>query len=172
MYFGQILHVKNAQQAQCLLLCLFFLFPIGGQAQHRRTEVIPHAVVHANQHVVQHCQRFKQADILKRAGNAQLVHFIRLFAAGVYAAQQNMAAGGLVHVGQQVEYRRFTGAVRADQPADFILADHKIKIVHRCQAAKIDAQMPHFQHGGLAHIPLGDDAAGHFNQFCLLFTHG
>ena len=60
-------------------------------------------VVQTGLYVIQHAQLREQADVLERAGNAQLADFMRLFADEVLSVQTDAAVGRAVHAGQHIE---------------------------------------------------------------------
>ena len=52
---------------------------------------------------------------------------------------------GLIYTGQQVEYRRLTGAVGADQAIELALLDGYAEIIHGAQSAERDAEVFNFK---------------------------
>ena len=87
-------------------------------------------------------------------------------ARGVLAVQQDGAPGGLVDLGEQVEHRGLASAVGADEAGDLSAAYGQVEVVHRPQAAEVDAQVAALQDGGLVDVPLGDDGvAGDGDHF-------
>ena len=72
----------------------------------------------------------EQADILERAGDAQLVGLHGVHARGVACRSSRIVPRrGLIHLGQQVEDGGLARAVRADQTGDFRLADGQVEIL-------------------------------------------
>ena len=115
-------------------------------------------VVQADAHVVLHRHVVEQADVLERAGDAQLVGLDGVHARGVLAVDQHRAHRGLVDLGQQVEHGGLARAVGADQAGDLRLADDQVEILNGLQAAEFDAQVARLQNGGAVVVALGNDA--------------
>ena len=63
--------------------------------------------------------------------------------------------GGLIDLGEQVEDRRLTGTVRADEAGDLGAADGHIEVVDRFQTAERDAEVDALEHRGFARVALG-----------------
>lgn len=119
----------------------------------------------ADAHVVLDGHVIKQADILERTRDTQLVGLRGVHARSIAAIEQNRAHRRLIHLSQQVEDGGLARAVRADQAGDFRLADNQVEILDGMQAAEIDAQVARLQHGALMKIAFGDDAvAGRRNH--------
>ena len=156
---GQVGHMEDVQQLDGLVGGLFLLLPVAGQAQQGLGQVVVHGLVQAYLDVVDDGQVLEQADVLEGAGHAHPVDLVGLFAGGGHAVQQDGAPAGLVDVGQQVKDGGLARAVGADQAGDLVAADHQVEVVHRGQAAKVDAQAPDVQHRALVHVPLGQKAA-------------
>ena len=86
----------------------------------------------------------------------------------VLTVDQDSAAGGFIHLGQQVEDRGLSGAVGADQTGDLGLADGQVEIVHGLQAAELNAQVAGFQDRDLIHVPFRNDRmGGNRHHFCI-----
>ena len=82
--------------------------------------------------------------------------------------QQDGAPGGLIDLGEQVKHRGLACAVGPDESGDLRAANGQVEVVHRLQAAEVDAQMAALQNGGLIDVPLGDDRmAGHRHHLTL-----
>ena len=143
--------------------------PVVGQAQDAREHGIGLLIVQADLYVVLHAQIAEQADVLKRAGDAHAVDLHGGLAGGIHAVQQDGAPGGLVYLGQQIEYRGLARAVGTDESRDLGAPNGQVEIVHRPQAAEVDAQMAAFQDGRFVDIPFGDDGvAGHGHHLGLV----
>ena len=128
--------------------------------------------MHTNLNVILCRHIRKQADILEGTGNTHPVDLSCVHALGINTLQQNGAAGGLIHAGQQIEDSCFTGAVGADQTGDLGRANGDIKAVNSSQAAKIDAKIPHIQHRELVSILFTKEAiGGNLNHFLGILTH-
>ena len=81
-------------------------------------------------------------------------------AGGVQAVQQDGAASGLIHLGQQVEHGGLARAVGADETGDLGAADGQVEVIHGGQAAEVDAQVAGLQNGALVNVPLRDLCRG------------
>ena len=162
---GQILHVKDAQQLKRALMLLFFALPECGQAENAGEHAVTDLVVKADAHIVLHRHVAEQADILKRAGDAEPVGLHGIHARGVASVEKDGAHRGLVYLGQQVKHGGLARAVGADQARDFRFADDEVEILHGMQAAELNAQMAGLQDGRDMEIPLRNDAvAGRGNH--------
>ena len=85
-----------------------------------------------------------------------------------------MVPGGLIDLGQQVEDGGFAGAVGADEAGDLRPADGEVEVIHRPQAAEVDAQVAALQNGGFVDVPLRNDGmAGNRDHLALFkfLTH-
>ena len=83
--------------------------------------------------------------------------------------------GGLIDLGEQVEDRRLTGTVRADEAGDLGAADGHIEVVDRFQTAERDAEVDALEHGGLVRVALGEQRrfTGDGNELGFFFLcHG
>src|SRR5579863_7776149 len=69
----------------------------------------------------------------------------------IFALEQDLAAGGLQKLGQQIENRRLAGAVRPDHGVDLAPADLQVDLVDGEKAGKLLGQVPR----------LDDDVLGH-----------
>ena len=146
------------------------LLPVGGEAENAAGHAVLDLVVHAQLHVVLHAKIPKQPDVLEGAGHAQHVHLGGGHAMGVDAVDHDGAPGGLVDLGQQVEDGGLAGTVGADEAGNLRAADGQVKVIHGGETAEVDAQVPGFQHRGLAQVPLRDiGIAGHGNQGTVVF---
>ena len=133
------------------------LLPVGGQAEDAGEHAVLHLIVKADAHVFLHRHVAKEADVLERAGDTQLVGLHGVHAGGVLAVEDDHAGGGLIHLGQQVEYGGLARAVGADEARDLGAPDGQVKVLHGFQAAELHAQVARFQHGALVHVALGHD---------------
>ena len=116
--------------------------------------------MHAHLHVIQGRHIRKQADILEGTGNAQLVDLMGGHALGIDAVDQNGAAGGLVHRGQQVEDGGLACAVGADEAGNLGGSNGNVESIHRRQAAKVNAQIPDIQNRQLILILFPQQGVG------------
>ena len=122
--------------------------------------------------VFKHRHGFPQADVLERAGNAELCdlvgrrveNFILEIHLGVHALifllhlprrmrgdhevilKKYLAVCRLVYAGDAVEGRRFARAVGADERDDLALIDVEREIVHRHNAAELHGDIFHTEH--------------------------
>jgi hypothetical protein len=62
---------------------------------------------------------------------------VRRLAGDVDAVENNLAGIGREHAVDQIEQRRFAGAVRPDQAENFARLDDEAQILHRLQAAEV-----------------------------------
>ena len=60
----------------------------------------------------------------------------------------------------QIEDGGLAGTVGADEAGNLRAADGQVKVIHGGEAAEVDAQVPGFQHRGLAQVPLRDVGIG------------
>ena len=165
--------MEDVQQLQRTLGALLLFLPVVGQAEERGGQIILHGLVEAHLHIVDDRQLLEQPDVLEGAGHAHPVDLIGLFARRGHSIDQDGAAGGLVHVGQQVENGGLTGTVGADEARDLVAADHQVEAIHGGQAAKIDAQLTDIQNGLFVLVAVGQKTAGgHTVQSGLELTHG
>ena len=137
----QVLHFEDGEQLKRPLMRALLGPPVRGQTGERAAQAVAHGVVQPHLHIVLHAQPLEQADVLERAGDAHAVDLVGGLALGIHAVEQDHAARRLVHVGDEIEHGRLAGAVRADEPGDLRAADDKRKVLHRMQAAKVDAEM-------------------------------
>ena len=153
---GQALHVKDVEQLHGALVRLGLATPVGGRAQDAGERGVGLGVVQAHLDVVLDRHGVEQADVLERAGDAHAVDLVDGLAAGVVAVEQDGAARGRVHLGEQIEDRGLAGAVGADKDLyDLGLADGEVEIIDRLEAAEIDAQVQRLQNGSLLDVALG-----------------
>ena len=150
--------VEEVQQLQCPHVLPSLGAPPAGEPEHVREHPVAVAVAHAHLHVVLHGHAGEEPDVLEGPGDAQAIELVHGLAPGVLAVQQDPALGGLIHVGQQVEDRGLARAVGADEPRDLRAADEEREVVHGPKAPEVHAQVPDVQDGGLARVPLRDDA--------------
>ena len=95
----------------------------------------------ADANVVEGGHVVEQADVLKRARNAQTGHLVRLGAGDVLAIENHRAAGGLIEAGDAVEERRLARAVGADEGEHLASLDVEADAVHCQKAAEALAQV-------------------------------
>ena len=121
-----------------------FALPVPRQAENIRPHTAFDLVMQADLDIVLDRQIGEQADILKRAGNAGLVHGNGVHAGGVLTVKQDCSHGGLVNLRQKVKDRGLASAVRADETCDLGAADGEVKIVHCLQSAELNAKVVRF----------------------------
>ena len=122
-----------------------------------------------HQDVVDDAHILEQTDILEGAGDAHAAELGGGFPGGADPVQEDVAPGGLVDVGEQVEDRGLSRAVGTDEAGDLRPPDGDLKFVDGGEAAEVDAQVVGLQHRGLVQVPLRDEALG--TQGVQLFTH-
>ena len=59
--------------------------------------------MHADEHIVQHAQRFEQPDVLEGTGDARPVHLNGIHSRCILPVEQDFAAGGFIDLCEQVE---------------------------------------------------------------------
>ena len=141
--------------------------------EHTGEEIALDLIVHTHFYIVQDGHVGEQTNILEGTGNAQLRHLMGGHPLGVDAVNQHRAAGGLIHAGKQVEDGGLACAVGANQAADFCGTQGDVEAVHSGQAAKVDAQVAHIQHQGLAGIgfPVGIKSRNLNGLFGIMVIH-
>lgn len=72
-------------------------------------------LVHGHLDIVQNRHVFEQADILKGPGDPQAVNLIGFFADDALPLKADGPFGRGIHTGEQIEHRRLSRAVRADE---------------------------------------------------------
>ena len=152
-----VLHPEDREQLQRLLPRRLLRLPVFRQAQGRGQHVVMGVVVHPDQDVVDHRQVLKEPDVLEGARHARPVDLDGAHPLGVPAVDEDLAAGGLVDLGQQVEDGRLARAVRADEAADLGAADGEVEVVDGGQPAEFDAQPDRLHDGGIGLVALGED---------------
>ena len=153
---------------QRLFVLLLLALPILRQTEDAGKHAVLNLVVQADADVLFHRHVVEQADVLERAGNAELAGLHCVHACRVFAVDEHGAGCGLIDLRQQVKDRCLARAVRADKPADFCAPDGKVHVVHCLQAAELNAQMAGFQHGRMIHVAFRNDAARrHGNHLCI-----
>ena len=156
LVLGQIAHVEDGQQLHGPLVGQLLRVPVLGQAEDPRPHIVVDVVVQAQLHVVLHTQVGEQTDVLEGAGDARFVHLDGIHIVRVHPVHQDSSPGGLIHFSQQIEHRSLTRAVGADEAGDLGAADGHVEVLHRRQAAEVDAQVAALQNGALIDVPLRD----------------
>ena len=129
-------------------------------------------MVHTHLHIVQRGHVGKQADILEGTGNAQTVDLVGGHSLDIDAVNQHGAPGGLVHAGEQVENGGLARAVGADQAGNLGRANGDIEAVHGGQAAEVNAEVAHIQHGLLVLVLLPEQVHGrNLDDFLAVLIH-
>ena len=149
--------------------------PEAGQAENALGHRVVHLRVHRDGDVFFHAQLAEKADILECARDARAVDLRGVEVMDVFAVQENRAVGGLIDLGEQVEDRRLTGTVRADEAGDLGATDGHIEVVDRFQTAERDAEVDALEHGGLVRVALGEQRrfTGDGNELGFFFLcHG
>ena len=119
-----------------------------------------------NRHIIE------KTDILEGTGNAQLVDLVDGHTLDVDAVDENGAAGGLVHTGQQVEDGGLTGTVGADEAGNLGGADGDVEAVNSSQTAEVDTKVSDIQNRKLAHILLTQQVhSGNPDHFTGIIIH-
>ena len=153
----------------------FFLFPVPRQAQNAAPHGIPNLIVQPDFDIVLHREFVKQADILEGSRNASTIYLSLAHILRIHTVEQNGAAGWLIDLCEQVEYRGLTRTIGTNQTCNLRPADGHIEIVHRRQAAKVNAQMLNLQNGMLIDVSLRNNVRTrhryHLRLRTLLITH-
>ena len=144
---GQSLEVEDAQQVDGLLVHLVLLLPEARGAEDGAAHVVGERLIEVDEHVLLDGELLEQADVLEGSGDAGTHDLIGLFAVHPGSVQPELAFGGLVHAGQQVEHRGLAGAVGADQANEFALVDGHVEVGHGFQTTEGDAEMFGFEDG-------------------------
>ena len=76
-----------------------------------------------NHHVIQHGQRFKEADILEGSRDAGVRDAVRTHAGDIAPQKGDAALGRGIDAGNHVEGSRLARAVRTDKRDDFLTVD-------------------------------------------------
>ena len=66
--------------------------------------------------VVEHAERIEEADVLKRAGDAESGETVRLDAERVVSGETDAAGSGPIDAGDHIERRGFPSSVGTDEP--------------------------------------------------------
>ncbi len=118
------------------------------QVEH---QPVLHMLVVADDNVVEHRERQRQARALEGPRHAAAVDVLRRLADDVLAVVGDGAAARLVQASQYIEEGCLAGTVGAQQPEDLALSDRHVQAVQRRQAAEPHGQVPDFDHGLVAH---------------------
>ena len=106
------------------------------EAQQLPEEIRVHLQRAARHDVVERAHAAKQRDILERARDAADRRLMRAHFRARLALEQNAAVLRMIESVDHVEHRGLAGAVRADDGADFALADIERNIGERLHAAE------------------------------------
>ena len=153
----QVLHVKDRQQLKRLLVRLGLATPVRRRAQDARERGVGLGVMQSDLDVLLHRHGVEQADVLERAGDAHAVDLVDGLAARIVAVEQNGAAGGSVHLSEQIEHRGLTRSVGTDESGNLGLANGEVEVVDRLEAAEIDAQVQGLENGSGIDVALRHD---------------
>src|SRR4029079_1157046 len=125
---------------------LLGLLALGGAPADRLLEdVALHLQVASGHEVVQDAHSLEQGQILECAGHAHLRDLARVHVPEGLAAQADRALLRLVDAVDAVEHRALARAVRADDGADFVLADVEADVAQRLDAAEAKADVVHVE---------------------------
>ncbi len=102
----------------------------------------------ASHHDVLERRHFReQADVLKRARNAGLGHFVNGRGPVGFAGQFETAAVGCVEAGEDIEEGGLAGAIGADQAIDLAALDGDAHLAQGLQAAEALGNAGNFEYG-------------------------
>src|SRR5215211_1347217 len=119
-----------------LLADRLLLLPHPRRAQHRSEQPRLHPRVLADHDVLDGRHRLEEADVLERPRDAGLRDPVRARAGDVAVLEGDLARGGLVEAGEQVEERGLARPVRADDGDDRALRDVERHLADGEQAAE------------------------------------
>ena len=74
-----------------------------------------------------------------------LVDFNGFLAGNIFTVQHDVAVGGLIDTGQQIEYGGFSCAVGADETVQLSLFYLHMETIHSAKSAKGDSKILYFQ---------------------------
>src|SRR5579884_3138311 len=77
----------------------------------------------SHQHILQDCHIVEQANVLKSTSNATPDHLVRLQACQRLAGKTNITRGRSINTGDQVEDRRFSSTIWANDAHDLLRPD-------------------------------------------------
>ena len=126
---------------------LMLLLPEARGAEDGAAHMVGERFVKGDEHILLNGELLEQADVLEGSGDAGTNHLIGLLAVHVFAIQPEIALGGLVHAGQQVEHRGLAGTVGADQTDEFAFVDGHVEVGYGLQTTEGDAEMFGFEDG-------------------------
>jgi len=96
-------------------MCAGFFLVVSRCTKDGIGERLPGTKVPGRHDVLEHSQVWKEADVLKRARNAEARDLVRLAPANGSAREQHLAVGRVVDAGQEIEDGGFSRAVGANQ---------------------------------------------------------
>src|SRR5271165_695352 len=99
----------------------------------------------ADEKVLQNRCILEQLDILEGARNAKCRNLVGGQARKRTPFEQHVARARLVYAANEIENRRFAGAIWPDQREDFSLGNIETHTADRAHAAEIDAEFPYLQ---------------------------
>ena len=76
--------------------------------------------MHCRPDVVEYCEIAEEADILKRARDAETIDFESLLAVDALSPELNGTIRGFIDAGYEIETSGFACTVWSDKPDDFI----------------------------------------------------
>src|SRR6185437_12240279 len=86
--------------------------------------------------ILTHRHAGKWLHDLMRASEPRTGHIIRRHAGDIGAAEHDAPGVRLEHTVDEIEQRRFAGAIWADQAENFVLGDGEAQVMHRGEAAE------------------------------------
>src|SRR5439155_20564621 len=93
-------------------------------------------------HVVKDRQGRKEPDILEGSRDALLGDLIRLSSHNGASSKTDLAFGGPIHAGDEVEDGGLAGAIRPDETDQFALAHLQVQRGNRGETAEPDGAIP------------------------------
>ena len=105
-------------------------------AQHLPEKTLVHLQAAAGHDVVERRHALEQCDVLERSGDAAARGGRRAHAAALFALESDAAMCRVIETVDAVQHRRLAGPIRADDRADFALADVERNIRERLDAAE------------------------------------
>ena len=126
---------------------LMLLLPEARGAEDGAAHVVGERLIEGDEHVLLDGELLEQADVLEGSGDAGTHDLIGLLAVHPGSVQPELAFGGRVHAGQQVEHRGLAGTVGADQTDEFAFVDGHVEVGYGLQTTEGDAEMFGFEDG-------------------------
>src|SRR5262249_50059138 len=108
---------------------------------NRPKKAMTQRTIEADEDIIEHRHFGKQTDILKGAGDAQTIDAKSFSAGDGFSLEQNIAAGGAIDAGNEIECRGFASAVGADQADQFTFIKFKAEFGQSRQAAESNGEI-------------------------------